>query len=446
MELRELGNRLFRLHAKLIIAFLLAGVLGGLAIQFHGQPQYQASALFTMGVADPQSAEVASVLADTARGIATGPQLVSSAISQVGLTRSESAVAGAVAVQTTGSSGIVMLSVADRNPRAAVSLANALANGVVSTRNAIIHNGVAASLRGLTQQEAATNAQIQQVTTEIGSLAAQSPGQIAELTGLEARLTSLQDLSAQIAVQRNNLEAQSGPQATVIDRAASAVRIPGRELDNALIGGILGLVLGIAVAAVREMARPSLAGAEAIARAIDAPLLGEMSTPPDSWTLAALPDAGSYVELAAESRNAHEVRFAALDPRHGRRRARVRMLEGPLQRLRFGSSRTRRPSAVPANDGLPAELALSPATSSPDAERDGDNSPRTGLVVAVPRVLKVADLVALTNFIWISGWVLLGVIVYSAPRRAITTARRGSGSADSGRTSPMAQQGEVDAW
>jgi hypothetical protein len=51
MELREVGNRLFRHHAKLIIAFLLAGVLGGLAIQ-RGQPQWQASAQFTMGVSD----------------------------------------------------------------------------------------------------------------------------------------------------------------------------------------------------------------------------------------------------------------------------------------------------------------------------------------------------------------------------------------------------------
>ena len=113
-----------------------------------------------------------------------------------------------------------------------------------------------------------------------------------------------------------------GPQTAVIDRATSAVRISGRAVDNAVLGGVLGLVLGIAIAAVREMARPSLVGAAAVSRAVGAPLLGEMGTLPDTWTVATLPDAGSYVELAAESQNVQEVRFATLDPRHGRRRPR----------------------------------------------------------------------------------------------------------------------------
>lgn len=49
--------------------------------------------------------------------------------------------------------------------------------------------------------------------------------------------------------------------------------------------------------------------------------------------------------------------------------------------------------------------------------------------MAVPRVLKVADVDALTNFIWISGWTLLGVIVHGpSPKRpsprAILPSRR----------------------
>ena len=227
MELRELGNRIFRLHAKLIIVALLAGVLGGLALQLGSRPQYQASVLFTMGVQDPQSAEVASVIADTARGIATGPQLVGQAISEVKVSRNENAVASAVTVQTMGSSGIVSLSVTDRDPRVAVGLANALASGVVNTRAGLIHNSLASSLRGLNQQEASVNAQIQKLNAQIAALMSQSSvSAIAQLSGLEARLTAQQDLASQITVQRNNLQAQMGPQTAVIDRAVSAVRIP----------------------------------------------------------------------------------------------------------------------------------------------------------------------------------------------------------------------------
>ncbi len=456
MELRELGDRLFRLHAKLIIAVFLAGLLGGLGVHLlRDKPQYQANVLFTMGAADPQNAENAAVLADTAHGIATGPQLVATAINQAGATRNITAVATAVNVQTLGSSAVLVLSVTDTDPQVAVKLANALAEGVVNTRVALIQNGLASSLQGLTHQEAATNAQIRRLNTRIGNLsaeiAASSPkanGQapaVAELTQLQARLTSLQDAATQIAVQRNELQAQRGPKTTVLDKAVAAVSVRGRGLIDALLGGILGLVGGIAIAGAREMMRPSLVGAGAISRAIGTPLLGEMSTPPGRWTLAALPDAGTYIELAADAQHAQEVRFAALDP-NGRHRARMRMLEGPLHRLMFNRSRTRKPPAETPHDGPSAELMPAAEAIIPSADDpDRNNSPHIGLVVAIPKVLKVADVDAVTNFIWISGWTLLGVIVYSPPRKRITTIRRGTGSAGSPDDSSVAKQVEVDA-
>jgi capsular polysaccharide biosynthesis protein len=447
MELRELGNRLFRLHAKLIIVCLVAGVLGGLALALGGKPHYQASVLFTMGSPDPQSAEVATVQADTARGIAAGPQLVGQAIAQARASRDEKAVAASITIQTVGSSGIVMLSVTDRDPQVAVRLANALANGVVSTRAQLIQSGKASSLQGLDQQAASTQAQIKQVSAQIGELSQQSsPAAIAQLNGLEARLTALQNLAGQIAVQRNTMQSQLGPQAKVIDKAVSAVGVHGRQLDNALLGGLLGLVLGIAIAAVREVMRPSLVGPMAVSRAIGAPLLGEMSTSPDTWTLASLPDAGSYIELAADAKDVQEVRFAVLEPRHGRRRAAVRMLEGPLQRLRFSWSRSAS-SAVAADDSLPAGPgSAAAAIALPGADQNGKSPPRIGLVVAVPRVVKLADMDPLANFIWISDWVLLGVIACPPPRKARTASRRNSGSADPDRHSSVTQQAEVDAW
>ena len=345
MELRELGDRLFRLHAKLIIGAFLVGLLGGLAVYLTAKPQYQASTTLVMGAQDPQSAEEAAVLADTARGIATGPQLVSKAISGTGATRNEQAVAAAINVQALGNSGVLTLSVTDSNPRVAVRLANGLTARVVNTRIALIENGLASSLRGLAQQEASTDAQIRRLNTRIQTLAAQtatlSPQAngpaLTQLAQLQARLTSLQQEAIQIAVQRNKLLAQQGPKTTVLDRAVSATRVRSRGLINALLGGILGLVVGIALAGAREMLRPSLVGAHAISRAIGTPLLGEVTTQPDNWTLATLPDAGTYVELAADAQHMYEVRFAALEP--GRRRgSRVRMLEGPLHKLRFGES------------------------------------------------------------------------------------------------------------
>jgi capsular polysaccharide biosynthesis protein len=438
MELRELGDRLFRLHAKLIITVLLLGVLGGLALQLHYRTQYQASVVLVIGAPDPQSAEEAAALADTARGIATGPEMIAQAISKAGVSRNVNAVAAAINVQTLGSSGVITLSITDQQPRVAITMANALAEGVVSTRAALLQSGLVSSLQALNNEEAVTEAQIRDLNAQVpraGSV---------ELPGLEARLASLQQEAAQIAVQKDTLQAQQGPRAAVLDKAVSAVGIHGRALIDALLGGVLGLVVGIAIAAVWEMARPSLVGATAISRAVDAPLLGEMSTPPDSWTLAALPDAGTYIELAADAQHVQETRFAALEP--GRHRARIRMLEGPLGRLRFGWSRTRQPLLVAADDDESVELAPAEVPSLPAAaDPDGDAAPRTGLVVAIPKVLKAADVDVVTNFIWISGWCLLGVIVHSTPRKTIIIPRHGPGPTDSWHDG-LTRQVEVDAW
>ena len=441
MELHELTDRLFRLHAKLIIAFLLIGLAAGLALQLGHSSRYQANTQLVVGASDPQSAQTAAVLADTAHAVATGPQLVDRAISAAGVTRDETAVAGAVSVQTIGSSGVVMLSVTDSDPRVAVALANSLAAGVVSTRAALAHNGLALSVHDLNQQVASIRAQIRQINTQVADLTAQlaytpfidQAPIVARLTSLEARLTSLQDQVTQIAVQRNQLAAQQGPEPAVLDRASSAASTGGRGLVEPVLGALLGLVAGVAAAAIWEMTRPSLVGAAAISRAIGTPLLGEMSTPPDGWTLAALPDAGSYIELAADSRQVQEVRFAVLDP-NGRRRARMRMLEGPLHRLRFKRSRTARQPVEVAPNGRSAEL---------DPARADENSPSTGLVVAIPRILKVADIDAVTNFVWISGWTLLGVIVFPAKRKAVAFTGRGFRPADELRDETVSQDMEV---
>jgi capsular polysaccharide biosynthesis protein len=442
MELRELGDRLFRLHAKLIIAVLVFGVLAGLALSLHDKPQYQANVTLVIGAQDPQSAQEAAVLADTARGIATGPQLVARAIARSGAARSETQVAAGTNVQTLGSSGVLTLSVTDPDPRVAMRLADALANEVVATRRTLIQNGLASSLRGLTSQEALIDTQIKKLNTRIQALAAQvgrtssssSGVLVAQLDVLQARLTALQDQATQIAVQRNNLEAQQGPEAAVLDKAVSAVRLPRRTLDDTLLGGLLGLALGVAIAATQEMMRPSLFGAPAIARAVGGPLLGEMSTPPDSWTLAALPDSGTYIELAADAQHVQEVRFAVLDPGgRGRGRAQVRMLKGQLQQLRFGQQRAAEPSAGGSHDGPSAAPATGARGSAPTVSSpENEGSRRTGLVVAVPRVLKVADLEAVTSFMWISGWTLLGVIGYCPQRKEIGRARRDPGETSLG--------------
>jgi hypothetical protein len=76
----------------------------------------------------------------------------------------------------------------------------------------------------------------------------------------------------------------------------------------------------------------------------------------------------------------------------------------------------------------------------------GNDPPRIGLVVGVPKVVKAADVDALTNFTWLSGWILLGVITYAAPRKWIPRPTHSADPAGSGRDSSVVRHAEVDAW
>ena len=238
---------------------------------------------------------------------------------------------------------------------------------------------------------------------------------------LQARLTSLQELATQITVQRTVCK-PAGPQTAVLDRAISAARVHGRRFDNALLGGILGLV-----ARHRPRRRAGEAAAEPRGRVGGLPGHRHAAARGDEHATRQLDHgriAGRRVlrrtRRRIQQRAGGEIRRPGAG--HGRTRARVRMLEGPLHRLRFSESRSMKPAGGTLQPRWRCRVMHRPPPRTccqPERRKD---SPRTGLVVAVPRVVKAADVDALTNFIWISGWTLLGVIIYSPPRKAIRTA------------------------
>jgi hypothetical protein len=55
----------------------------------------------------------------------------------------------------------------------------------------------------------------------------------------------------------------------------------------------------------------------------------------------------------------------------------------------------------------------------PEAAQNGDS--RVGLVLVTPTVVKLAELDPVKDFLTISGWPLLGVIVYQAQRKRART-------------------------
>lgn len=412
MELSEVIGRIFGRHRKLIATLILAGLLAGFAIHLGDAPLYSASARLVLDTSDPEDQAQSGVIADTTRAIASGPSLVRDALAEIGARRDATEMARRhVQVQALGSSGVMQLSVTDSDPAVAVALANAIAEAVIKTRLQVTAGEAVTVVRQLDQQLARLQQQISDLDAQIdGAPAADGGGQL-----LRRREALAQQLS-QLENERASVESTRAlrPRAAVLDAASPPPqRLPGRRLPDLVLGGLLGLLVGVAAAAAVESLRPTLVGRTAIARGTEAPVLAELVGPPQrhghrhGWVAADVAEAAMHVELVAVAAGVQQVRLMALDRQVDLSNL-VQILGDSLktatvQQADMPTARRRRPGS---------RAGLEPETLQPE----GDGG-RIGLVLVAPTVLKLTDLDPVKDFLTISGWPLLGVIVYQSPRR-----------------------------
>jgi hypothetical protein len=411
LELNEVISRIFVRHRRLIVGLLIAGLLAGFAVHVGDPPQYSASARMVLDTLDPEDQAQSGVIADTARAIATGPSLIRDALKEVDVTRNVTELSKEhIEVQALGSSGVVQLSVTDSDPDVAIGLANAIAKAVIAARLELTAGQAENVVEDL-------KAEIGDLQTQVRSLDARIESQGA---GPNSQLLRQRDLLiqqvSQLQAERASLETTfaSRPKAAVLDAATPpALKLPGRRLPDLVLGGLLGLLLGVGIAAATESLRPSLVGRTAIARGLDAPVLAELAGPPQrrghrhGWMAADVAEAAMHVELVAAAAGVQQVRLMALD-RQVDLSSLVQTLGEPLktatvQQTEMPTARRRRPGSRTAQE---LEVAKPQQTDS-----------RIGLVLVTPTVLKLADLDPVKDFLTISGWPLLGVIVYQPLRR-----------------------------
>jgi capsular polysaccharide biosynthesis protein len=413
LELSEVIGRIFGRHRKLIALLILAGLLAGFAIHLGDAPQYSASARLVLDTSDPEDQAQSGVIADTTRAIASGPSLVRDALAEIGARRDATEMARRhVRVQALGSSGVMQLSVTDSDPEVAVALANAIAEAVIKARLQVTAGQAVTVVRELDQQLARLQQEISDLDARIDGAAAAAVGGGQLLRRREA----LAQRMSQLENERASVESTRAlrPRAAVLDAASPpAQRLPGRRLPDLVLGGLLGLLVGVAAAAAVESLRPTLVGRTAIARGTEAPVLAELVGPPQrhghrhGWVAADVAEAAMHVELVAVAAGVQHVRLMALDRQVDLSNL-VQILGDSLktatvQQADMPTARRRRPGS---------RAGLEPETLQPE----GDGG-RIGLVLVAPTVLKLADLDPVKDFLTISGWPLLGVIVYQSPRR-----------------------------
>ncbi len=412
MELGEVIGRIFGRHKKLIAALILAGLLAGLAIHLDDAPQYSASARLVLDTSDPEDQAQSGVIADTTRAIASGPSLIRNALEKIGVRRDATELAKRhVRVQALGSSGVMQLSVTDSDPKVAVALANAIAAAVIRTRLQVTAGQAPTVVRSLDQQLT----RLQQEISDLDARIDQAGG-AAGSGQLVRRREAIAQRMSQMESERASVETTRAlrPRAAVLDPASPpAQQLPGRRLPDLVLGGLLGLLLGVGAAALVESLRPTLVGRTAIARGTEAPVLAELVGPPQrrgnrhGWVAADVAEAAMHVELVAVAAGVQQVRLMALDRQVDLSNL-VQILGDSLktatvQQADMPTARRRRPGA---------RAGLEPEAVQPE----GDGG-RIGLVLVAPTVLKLADLDPVKDFLTISGWPLLGVIVYQPLRR-----------------------------
>jgi capsular polysaccharide biosynthesis protein len=414
VELSEVLARIFSRHRLLVTLCLALGLAAGIGLHWSDKPVYEGRARLLVSPSEPTSTAQASAQVDAVRALATGPALVREALASIGVDRDVSKLSrGAISVRGMGGSGVVELRVTDRDPAVAIQLTDAIGQALVKQRTDTLSATITSGMTKITSRIAATQSQIDAVDNELAAsvdlAGSADPEVVSRATADRDRLLAQRDgLVQELSVlftQRADLETQLAqrPATIMVDPAsAPATRIGVNRLPDIGLGGLLGLVVGTALAASIETLRPTVVGRAAIARSLQAPVLAEITSSPAGWSAGDVLEAASHTEMAAEGAGITRVEFMSTTPRID--------LAGLASAL--GSELSRLPVGV-----VNPYSAVTPVTVATESKRPpGPNRARRvptrpGLVVVVPGAVKLAGLEPVRDFLAISGWPLLGVII-----------------------------------
>jgi capsular polysaccharide biosynthesis protein len=449
MELNEAVRRILGEHWRFIVFFVTFGI--GVAALLHVTDvrMYTATARVVLDTQDPQSRAESVAIIDTARAIATSPAEVSAALSaaHVGGRDAVQVAKHRVSVRGLGSSGVFQLSVSDRDPGTAAIIVNALGARVIRARLSVTEGSARQVLADLGKKIDDLNARISFSDARIDSLNERiaRASNLETVNSLRRERDDASRLSAFLGQQRAVLETQRTsvlsndslrPKPTIISRAEPPTRADSSSvLPDVILGALLGLILGVGAAGVIETFRPTLVGAEALAREFRAPLLGTLAGQPDEGE--ELQDAtaiATRLRLAAGAAHVRGVGLVPIGPHVNVRPLAERLEAVSSQEASLAAAEPGRREPVEAVvAGQPARVAAGTLKGSaprhllvrPFEVQNASlsNGGGTGLVLVVPSTVKKTELAEAGHLLAASGFPLLGLITYARPRTAPRIAR-----------------------
>ena len=401
MDLNEAAERIFKYHWVLILLTTILGLSVPLVLAQQQEDSYVASARIDMGAQEVRDGEQAAGIADAALAIATSPGVLDRALTAAGAQGPQALLETLVQVEPVGASTVVQLSVTHPDAAASAKIVNALATEVVTQRTDAVLGDSDELAAQLDEQIAAVAATITAIEAEANAAAQEEARLRAQGLNPGSLLNAIELRYSQAVRQLDTLQQRRGE---LTDRLAEAPRPvvtdaagpEGLPVETSLVprlaaGALLGLILGIALAATLEAWRPTL-GPAALARHLGVPLLGSLPRLPR--TAGELPDRwlNSYVTLAADNAG---VRSFELIP------VGANVDVAPLARSLVAE-------AGGGTDIVPVALDGPHDTQLPTAGvRAG-----TGIIVVAPKRVKSASLANLERHVHLTRQPVIGVIAY----------------------------------
>jgi capsular polysaccharide biosynthesis protein len=275
MTIEEMFRRIVRAHLGIILVCLLLPVAGAAVLAARRPDPTTASIRLQVVAGAPKSATEAEGMNSRVLAVATTPSLLGTALLAAKAQRDvETYATTNVSAQRLGESSIVELSVTDDDPLAAGPIVTQLAIRVVLFMNQGDQASFNTTVTDLSDQ-------IDKATIARDKLVTQLRG-IADITAradLNVQIQSVNQLLSQLSSQRATLlaDAATRDHVVMISNKPDIRQVQASMLPQLALALLLGLVLGLTVATVVETFRPRVNSIRALARLLQAPVLGKAS-------------------------------------------------------------------------------------------------------------------------------------------------------------------------
>lgn len=234
----------------LVLAGLVVGVGAALALSFLQQPQYQAYSVLLLS--RPNEDQVESEEVATQAAVATSDESAQAALDELGLDESVIEVLETVRVDSSEDTRILTIYALRPDADEAAALANAFASAYVQIR-------VTRETEEAAQREQSLREQIQVVGDSLAQARAMLARGVGKAYDLQVRVralrSSLTRLQTRLVVDDDQPESQAVT-GRVLSRATPPTSpFSPRPVQAALLGGVMGLIVGVVVALIFDLRR-----------------------------------------------------------------------------------------------------------------------------------------------------------------------------------------------